>query len=160
MTATSNDPKTAGASGSFTKIQKLAVLLMILGPESAAQILKQFDDAELEAISTEMAQLGMVSQEMQAEVLREFSEVAVQAGSGLRGGTEIVQHTLEKAVGQHRAAGIVSRVSSEASATAILQPIRSADAQELFNAIRSEQPQTIALLVSHPVDNWSLLCVD
>lgn len=147
--ATAPDAPASTGSGSLTKLQKLAVLLMILGPDSAAQVLRQFDENELEAVSAEMARLGMVGQDVQAEVLREFSDVAVQAGTGLTGGTEFVRDTLEKAVGQPRAVGIVNRIASEQTATNPLGPIRSADPQQLFNTIRREQPQTIALVASH-----------
>src|ERR1035438_3431410 len=53
----------------MTKLQKLAALMIILGPEGAAQILKIFDDHELEAISSEMSKLTMISQELQCEIL-------------------------------------------------------------------------------------------
>ena len=47
----------------MTKMQKLAALLIILGPESAAQMLKNFDEHELEAISLEMSKLTVISQD-------------------------------------------------------------------------------------------------
>lgn len=149
MTAEATALQQPESATPLTKIQKLAVLLMVLGPETAAQILRQFDETELEAISAAMAKLGMVGQEVQAEVLREFSEVAVQAGTSLNGGADFVRDTLEKAVGQPRAEGIVSRITSDEAANVILAPVRNADPQQLFNALRGEQPQTIAFVLSH-----------
>ena len=70
----------------MTKLQKLAALLTILGPESAAQVLKMFDEHELETISLEMSKLTLIGQELQREILREFSEVALEAGTGVLGG--------------------------------------------------------------------------
>src|SRR5271154_1952755 len=88
---------------SMTKLQKLAALLIILGPESAAQILKIFDEHELETISLEMSRLTLISQELQREILREFSEVALQAGTGILGGVGFTRTALEKSVGLFRA---------------------------------------------------------
>ena len=53
----------------MTKQQKLAALLIILGPDSAAQVLKNLDDHELESVTSEMTKLPMIGQELQAEVL-------------------------------------------------------------------------------------------
>lgn len=135
----------------LTRPQKLAVLLCMLGPDSAAQVLKHFDEREMETVITEMGKLELISHEVQNQVLREFAEVAVQASTSVAGGAEIVRLTLEKAVGQQRAASIVNRNGSATQpvSTEILRPIVEADSRELFNAIKAEHPQTIALLTSY-----------
>lgn len=142
----------AAEVNSLTRVQKFAVLLLMLGTDSAAQILKNCDEKELEAVSAEMARFNIVSQEIQAEVLRDFAQVAVDAGTAVSGGADIVRATLEKAVGQFRASTIVSRFTGDGLTSEVataLRPIIEAESRELFNLIRSEQPQTIALLASH-----------
>jgi flagellar motor switch protein FliG len=133
----------------LTKIQKLAALLIMLGQESAAQLLKTFDEHELEAVSGEMARMPMLSQELQVEVLREFTEVAVQAGTSLRGGLDYAQTTLEKALGAFKASNILTRVSPTRPAVAAIKEIADLDARQIFNLIKHEQPQTIALVTSY-----------
>lgn len=158
---TSPDPakSTAAETGSLTRGQKFAVLLLMLGPESAAQILKHCDEKEVEAVSAEMARLNSVSQEVQAAVLLDFAPVAVHAGTAVSGGAAVVRATLEKAVGQFRASAIISRVAADglpSEVGAALRPLLEAEPRELFNLIRMEQPQTIALLASHlPADKAS-----
>src|SRR3954469_2484827 len=95
----------------MTKMQKLAALLIVLGPESAAHVLKKMDEPELEAVTSEMAKIPMISAELQEEILREFTEVAVQASTSLRGGLEFTQASLEKAVGPFKASNIIGRIS-------------------------------------------------
>jgi flagellar motor switch protein FliG len=145
------DHSTAAVPVELTRPQKLAVLLCMLGPDSAAQILKHFAEHEMESVITEMNKLELISHEVQNQVLREFAEVAVQASTSVAGGAEIVRLTLEKAVGQQRAASIVNRngSGSQAVSTEVLRPIVDADPRELFNAIKTEHPQTIALLTSY-----------
>ena len=63
----------------MTKTQKLAALLVVLGPESAAQMLKSFDQEEIEAISLEMSRLHAIPREAQNAILDEFTEVAAEA---------------------------------------------------------------------------------
>lgn len=138
--------------GELTRPQKLAVLLCMLGPDSAAQVLKHFEEREMETIISEMGKLELISHELQMQVLREFADVAIQASTSVAGGPEIVRLTLEKAVGQHRAASIVGRAgngSVQPVSSELLRPLVEADSRELFNAVKSEHPQTIALMTSY-----------
>ncbi len=133
----------------MTKIQKLAALLVILGPESAAQILKNLDEHELEAVSSEMSKLTLISQELQQEILKEFSEVAVQASTAILGGLEYTQTVLEKSVGLFKTTDIISRVAPTRTPVAAMQQIADLEARQLCNLIKLEQPQTIALVCSY-----------
>ena len=142
----------SSAPTELTRPQKLAVLLCMLGPESAGQILKHFDEREMELVIGEMGKLELISYELQNQVLREFATVAVQASTSVTGGAEIVRLTLEKAVGQSRAASIVGRAGNGGAqpvSLELLRPIIEADSRELFNAVKLEHPQTIALLTSY-----------
>ena len=133
----------------LSKVQKLGALLVILGPESAAQIIKHLEDYEVEAVSAEMSKFAMITQEMQDAILKEFSEVAVEAGTAILGGVDFTRNVLEKAVGLFRASDILSRVSPTRAPVAAMQQIVDMDARQIFNLIRHEQAQTIALVTSY-----------
>ncbi len=133
----------------LNKIQKFAALLTMLGPDSAAQIMRNLDEHELEAVTSEMTKLTMVSQEMQAEILREFTEVAVQAGTAVLGGVDFTQNALEKALGLFKASNLISRVSPTRAPVAAVQQIADLEVRQIFNLIKHEQPQTIALILSY-----------
>lgn len=133
----------------MTKMQKLASLLIILGPGTAAGILKNLDEHELDAVTAEMAKITMISSEMQTEILREFTEVAVQASTALRGGMEFTQASLEKALGPFKASSIISRVVPQRAPVGAMQQILELDARQIFNLIKTEQAQTIALICSY-----------
>jgi flagellar motor switch protein FliG len=133
----------------MTKLQKLAGLLVIVGPESAAQVLKHLDEHELEAVSAEMSKMTLISQELQREILREFSEVAVQASASVRGGLDYTQQVLEKSVGSFKTSDIISRVAPTRPPVAATQQIADLEARQIVNLIKAEQPQTIALICSY-----------
>lgn len=133
----------------MTKIQKLAALLVILGPESAAQILKIFDEHELESISLEMSKFTLIGQDLQREILREFSDVAVHAGTGILGGVTYARTALEKSVGTFRASDIIGRIAPAPAPVPAMKPIMDMDARQLCNLLKNEQPQTIALISSY-----------
>lgn len=133
----------------MTKLQKLAALLIILGPESAAQMLKNLDEHELETVSLEMSRLTVISQELQREILREFAEVAVQASTAVLGGVNFTKTALEKSVGLFRASDIIGRVAPARMPLAAMQQIIDMEVRQLFNLLKQEQPQTIALILSY-----------
>jgi flagellar motor switch protein FliG len=133
----------------MTRVQKLAALLVIVGPESAAQVLRNFDEHELEAISLEMSKLNVISWDMQNEILREFTEVAIQASTAIIGGVSYTKTALEKSVGQFRASDIIGRIAPAPVPVNAMQQIIDLDARRLSNLLKDEQAQTVALVVSY-----------
>ena len=146
---------------SMTKLQKLAALLIILGADSASELLKNLDEEELEAVSAEMARLTFISQEMQREILQEFTDVAVAASAAVLGGPGYAKKALERSVGPSRASDIIRRVAPSAAPVPSMEPLLEMDPLELFNLLKSEQPQTIALFVSYlpPAKSSQLLAL-
>ena len=83
---TMNGAENGAENGALTKTQKLAALLVMLGPESAAELLKGFQPAEIETISRDMSRFNLISREQQEEILEEFSAVAVEASTSIAAG--------------------------------------------------------------------------
>ncbi len=149
MTATlDTTPTGAPDIAKMTRHQKLAGLLIVLGPESAAEIIKGLDPQEVTAVTAAMTAMPVIDAALQRHILREFSDVAVNATTALRGGVEFAQSTLEKAVGPSQARQILSRIAPGQSADSPMHALVEKDARQLFNCLKSEQPQTIALVLS------------
>lgn len=142
-------PTTSLDVSKMTKVQKLAALMIILGPESASQIMKSLGPQDLEAVSAEMARLPMIPQEARAAILREMSTVAMAAGTSVQGGVSFTQIALEKAVGAYKANDILNRVSPPPASSAAVQRLGNMESRHLFNLIKDEHTQTIALLTSY-----------
>lgn len=143
----------------MSKVQKLAGLLILIGPEPAAQVMKNLDEHELEALSSEMAKFTMLTQEMQRDLLKEFTDVAVEASTSVLGGVGYTQNALEKSVGLFRATNIIGRVSPTRTPVAAMQQIVDMEPRQIYNLLKHEQPQTIALVMSYlgPEKSASLL---
>lgn len=139
----------AAENGALTKVQKLAALLVMLGPENASQILKQFQPREIEAITREMARFHLISREQQQEILREFTDVALAASTSVCAGVEVARTTLEKALGSFKASDVLGRVVSQRAPVGAMQAIADMDPRHIVNLIREEQSQAIAFVVSH-----------
>lgn len=133
----------------MTKVQKLAALLIILGPESASQILKIFDEHELEVITAEMTKMTLIPHDLQQDILSEFSDVAINAGTGILGGVNFARSALERSVGLFRASDIIGRVAPSSAPVPAMKQITDMDTRQLCNLLKQEQPQTIALITSY-----------
>jgi flagellar motor switch protein FliG len=149
MNALAETPNAPGLDpAQMNKAQKLAALLIILGPETAAQILKGLSPQDLEKVSSEMTRLPSITQDMRTAILAEMSEVAFAAGTMVRGGVEFAQSALEKAVGTHKAGDIMNRVAPQNTSTAAAQVLDEMETRHIFNVIKDEHIQTIVLVTS------------
>ena len=133
----------------MTQLQKLAALLILVGEDSASILLKNFDANELELITSEMANLPMMNLDQQTAVLKEFTEMALQANTALGGSVEYTRTVLEKSIGLFRAAEIIGRVSTRRTSVAAMQQIIDLEPLAIVNLVKEEQPQTIALVISY-----------
>tara|TARA_Y100000588_G_scaffold69949_1_gene71656 strand:+ start:30032 stop:31051 length:1020 start_codon:yes stop_codon:yes gene_type:complete len=133
----------------MTPTQKLAALMILLGEDTAANMLKSFDDNERELVCAEMANLPMLTQEQQGRVLQEFTEMAIAASSGVSGSVDYTRRVLEKSVGLFKAAEIIGRVGTARTSVSTMQQIIDLDPVAICNLIKDEEPQAIALVVSY-----------
>lgn len=136
----------------FSKLnrqQKLAVFLICLGPEAAAEVLKQFDDAEIEVLCREMSTFPMIPEATQRQALEEFSSVVAAGVSSALGGMPYAQRTLEIAKGDYKASSILNRVGPVGDSVEVISDIAEMEGRQIFNLIKHEQPQTISFVLSY-----------
>src|ERR1051325_10686242 len=141
MAAPDNTDKTPLDVSKMTKVQKLATLLVILGPEAAAQVMKHLDEHELDTVAGEMARMAMIPQSTQREILQEFTGVAVEASSAILGGLPFTQAALEKSVGLFRATNIIGRVAPSRTPVAAMQQLADMEPRQIYKLLKLEQPQ-------------------
>jgi len=134
--------------GTFSRVEKLAALLVILGPDSAAEILKAFSHDEIAEISAAMTAMPPLDHASQRAILREFSGLAVRASTTVRGGVDVARHTLERALGESQARQLMGRVGPTQDGDAPIRAVAGKEPLQLFKALKDEQPQTIALVLS------------
>lgn len=134
----------------FSRPQKLAIFLIIIGPEAAAEVLRQFDDAEVELICREMSTVTVVSTEVQRLAIDEFSGLIARSFGSALGGLAYARRTLEIAKGDYKASSIVGRIGPAAgSSIEVIKDISEMEGRQIFNLIKQEQPQTISFLLSY-----------
>jgi flagellar motor switch protein FliG len=136
----------------FSKLnrqQKLAVFLVVIGPEAAANVLKQFDDPEIEVLCREMSALSIIPESAKKLALEEFASVIAQGASSALGGLAYAQRTLEIAKGDYKASSIIGRIGPVGTSVEVIKDISEMEGRQIFNLIKNEQPQTISFLISY-----------
>jgi flagellar motor switch protein FliG len=128
-------------------LRKAAILLMSLPQPEAAQLLAKLDHRQVETVSIEIAKLGSVAADEQAQVINDFANSTPTSLTGGSGGLNLAKNLLEQALGKGASATLDTvRQSIEALPFGFLQKV---DAQNLLTFIVDEHPQTIALVLCH-----------
>lgn len=133
----------------LSRQQKLAIFLIVIGPEAAAEVLKQFDDPQIELLCREMSVFPIVPQSVQAQVIEEFSTVVAHSAASTLGGLAYAQRILEIAKGDYKASAIIGRVGPVGSSVDVIKEISEMEGRQIFNLVKNEQPQTISFVLSY-----------
>ncbi len=128
--------------------KKAAILLMSLGAQEAAGILRHMRRDEVEAVTVEIANLRKVDHEQQDDVLQEFYQMSRAEGMLAEGGIERARDLLERAFDGVKANEILHRLTHFLQKRP-LDALRKADAAQVLTFIQNEHPQTIALFLAH-----------
>lgn len=128
--------------------QKAAILLVSLGPDLSAEVMKHFDEDEIEELTLEIANLNKVPTETKDEVLDEFHQMCVAYDYLNQGGIGYAREVLTKALGENQAENVIDRLTSSLQVRPFDQ-LRKADPTQILNFIQGEHPQTIALIMAY-----------
>tara|TARA_B100000686_G_scaffold144994_1_gene152417 strand:+ start:657 stop:1691 length:1035 start_codon:yes stop_codon:yes gene_type:complete len=146
MDNTTEDHKQQLAEVALSAKQKAAVLMVALGQENAANVIKFLSDYEIEDITHTITELKNLSTSLQDEVLAEFEQHLLAGEYMSSGGEEFARGALERAVGPRKAQEILDRVMSTVSSG--FNQLKNVSAEQLAPFISHEHPQTIALILS------------
>ena len=93
----------------LSRHEKLALLMIALGPDASSTLLKRFDQKDADSICKKIADFPLVNQELKDCVLDEFSEIIESSVNSNLGGLSFARKTLELAHGDFKANNILNR---------------------------------------------------
>ncbi len=132
----------------FSGKEKVAILLIALGPQKSAEIFKHLNEDEIEELTLQIANMRMVSPEEKQMVIEEFYQICLAQEYISEGGINYAKDVLERALGSDKAIDIINKLTSSLHVRPF-EFIRKADPNQLLNYIQNEHPQTIALILSY-----------
>ncbi len=129
-------------------VEKAAVLLMSLGEDTAALVLKQLGPKEVQKIGAAMAAVRNVPRDAVQATLDDFINVVqTQTHIGV-GSDEYIRNVLTDALGEDKARGMIDRILIGGNAKG-LESLKWMDARAIVELIRLEHPQIIAIVLSY-----------
>jgi flagellar motor switch protein FliG len=126
--------------------RKAAILLTVLGEDSAATVFRNLDEKDLQRVADEVAGLGPVPVEVSLQVFEEYQRLTQAQDFIIQGGHDLAQRLLIKAFGETDAESIMQRLT-KARELNPLESLQRADPQKLARFLEAEHPQTIALIL-------------
>ena len=126
--------------------RKAAILLTVLGEDSAATVFRNLDEKELQRVADEVAGLGTVPVEISLLGFEEYQRLTQAQDFIIQGGHDLARRLLVKAFGEADAESIMQRLT-KARELNPLESLQRADPQKLARFLEAEHPQTIALIL-------------
>ena len=134
----------SGVSGT----ERAAILLLTLGEDTAASILRHMDVDEVQQLGSAMVSMTDVPREQVATVLGELL-VAVEEKTAIGVGTaDYLRKVLTDSLGEKRAGSLLDRILQGRDSSGI-DALKVMDPKTVADVIRDEHPQIVATIMAH-----------
>lgn len=129
-------------------IHKGAILMLALGADEAAEVMKYLGPREVQKLGAAMSTMKAIQSEELVAVLSEFrGETEKNTSLGLDS-DDYIRDVLTKALGDDKAASLLNRILGARDASGI-ESLKWMDGQSVADLIRNEHPQIIATILVH-----------
>jgi len=129
-------------------VMRSAILMLAIGENEAAEVMKFLSPKEVQKLGSAMATLKSVGREQVETVVSDFM-VEVEQGSDIGlDSDEYIRSVLNKALGEDKASGLLNRILQSRDASGI-ESLKWMDALTVSDFIKNEHPQIIATILVH-----------
>lgn len=143
-----NRPGTGIALDSLNGSQRAAILLMSLGEDEAANVIKHMDPEEVQTLGFAMNELNSITQGEIRGVLDQFLDNLGEQSSLSLGTQDFLRRTLVNALGREKANNTMSQILVGSTPKG-LETLNWMDPRSITSIIREEHPQIIAIILTH-----------
>lgn len=129
-------------------IERAAILLLALGEDGAAEVLKHMDPKEVQRIGVAMTELKNVTKDQVDAVIVDFgANVEKHTNIGL-GTDEYIRKMLTSALGEDKAKTVIDRIILGGNSKG-LETLKWMDPRAVAELIRLEHPQIISIILAY-----------
>lgn len=132
----------------LTGVQRAAVVLLSLGEQQAAEVLKHMSAKEVQKLGLAMTSVSGVSREAVGKVIDQFVDNLAQPSGLGSGADEYVRAVLVQALGEERASSLIDRILLGRN-TSGLDTLKWMEPRAIADLVRNEHPQIIAIVMAH-----------
>jgi len=150
---------TPSAAGTLTGAQKAAVLLIALGDQTSASLLKQLSEEQVQTVSGAIADLSSVTAAEAESVLQEFLDATSDGARVGSGGIAYAKRILTSAFGPEGSKKHLDQLPGPHGELGGSRQLQNVEPQLLARFVKSEHPQTVAIVLSqlNPAQSASVL---
>jgi flagellar motor switch protein FliG len=132
----------------LTGTEKVSIIILALGEDVGPLLLQKMSEQEIQRISNYMSYMRAVDTTVVEQVLNEFFTMLDGAEGAVAGGADYVKKLLMKALDPGKASGVINNLAVPTMETG-LEALRGLDPNTISRFLRSEHPQTVAVIVAH-----------
>ena len=129
-------------------VQKAAILMLALGEDEAAEVMKYLGPREVQKLGSAMSMMKSVQNDELEAVLTDFRRETGQNTSLGLDSDDYIRSVLTKALGDDKATTLLNRILGAREASGI-ESLKWMDGQSVSELIRNEHPQIIATILVH-----------
>jgi flagellar motor switch protein FliG len=129
-------------------VEKGAILMLALGEDEAAEVMKYLGPREVQKLGAAMSTMKGVGNDRLEKVLEDFQTETEQSSALGVDSDEYIRQVLTKALGDDKASSLLNRILGTRDASGI-ESLKWMDAQSVAELIRNEHPQIIATIMVH-----------
>lgn len=129
-------------------VTKCAILLLSVGTERAAAMLKQMAAEQVEQVTRELASLGRVPPELTNAVVEEFYNMTLASQYAAEGNLDFAKQLLSGSMDPKQADRVLQQIQTQVQKKPF-SFLQRAESENILTFIQEEHPQTIALIVCH-----------
>jgi flagellar motor switch protein FliG len=130
-------------------VKMAATLFVLIGEETAAEVFRYLNEAEIETISREISSVGPLAAEEAEKAAEELYASLVTNKDVSEGGMDYAKKVILRTLGAGPARRLLDRLSSDYVASNTFEAIERLSPVQLSQFIQNEHPQTIALILAH-----------
>lgn len=135
-------------AAALTGTQRAAIVLLSLGEQQAAEVLRHMDAKDVQKLGLAMATVGDVPHRDVERTIVEFAERVVQPPKISEGADDYVRAVLTQALGEQRASGLIDRILQGRNAPG-LDALKWMEPKAIAQLVRHEHPQIVAIVLAH-----------
>lgn len=128
-------------------VMKSAVLMLAIGEDEAAEVMKYLSPKEVQKLGAAMATLKSVGREQVETTVNDFLTVADESSDFGLDSDEYIRSVLTKALGE-KASSVLDRILHNSDSSGI-ESLKWMDAPTVADLIMNEHPQIVATILVH-----------
>jgi len=133
---------------SLSKTQRAAVLLMTLGEQEAAEVLRQLGAKEVQKLGQAMASIANVTKNQVVNVVDDFVDTLDKHTSIGMGADDYVRKVMIQALGEDKASSLIDRILLGRNSKG-LEALKWMEPRAIADLIRNEHPQIVAIVLAY-----------